>query len=508
MATDDLLLRDMGAALERLFVRVQDAEARVTAAEVEITKVHQQNARLQEENARLREENARLREERIGLHRRVHELEGQVAAAQRAARRSAAPHSKGNPVANPKRRGRRSGSEHGRHGHRPVPDHVDRVVEVAVPEVCPDCRGPVEKERIVEQVQEEVPEPRPVVTRFVIEVGRCQNCGRRLQGRHPDQTSDAIGAAGVQLGARAVALATTLQKEYGLSVGKTAAVLREIAGLSVTRGGVVRAIARVGRRCIPTYDALCEAMAKSRVVTADETGWRIGGRSAWLWAFVTATMTVYAIEESREVSVAISVLGLGFAGVLVRDGYAPYRRFVDARHQTCVAHLLRRCHGLLEVARGRGREIPRRVRKLLLDALAIRDQRDSGLLEEGAVRSEVVVLEGRVDALLARPAVRHHENRKLLAHLGRERDHLLTFLRELDVPATNWQGEQAVRPAVVNRKVWGGNRDTAGARTQEMVSSVVRTCRQQRRDPHAVITAMLRSPVPVVAPLLPAPAPP
>lgn len=61
---------------------------------------------------------------------------------------------------------------------------------------------------------------------------------------------------------------------------------------------------------------------------------------------------------------------------------------------------------------------------------------------------------------------------------------------------------------LVDSQKGGGNRDTAGARTQEMVSSVVRTCRQQRRDPRAVITAMLRSPVPLVAPLLPAPAPP
>jgi hypothetical protein len=112
-------------------------------------------------------------------------------------------------------------------------------------------------------------------------------------------------------------------------------------------------------------------------------------------------------------------------------------------------------------------------------------------------------LEARLDGLLARPAIRHHENRKLLAHLRRERAHLFTFLSELGIPATNWRGEQALRPAVVNRKVWGGNRDLSGARTQEMVGSVVRTCRQQARDPHAVITALLRSTVSMVAPLLP-----
>jgi hypothetical protein len=43
----------------------------------------------------------------------------------------------------------------------------------------------------------------------------------------------------------------------------------------------------------------------------------------------------------------------------------------------------------------------------------------------------------RLDGLLARPAIRHHENRKLLAHLRRERAHLFTFLSEPGIPATN-----------------------------------------------------------------------
>lgn len=346
-----------------------------------------------------------------------------------------------------------------------------------------------------------------MVTRFVIAVGRCQGCGARLQGRHPEQTSDAVGAAGVQLGPRAVALATTLQKECGLSVGKTAAALREVAGLSVTPGGVVRAIARVGRRCLPTYDALCDALGRSPVVTADETGWRIGGRSAWLWTFSTATMTVYAIEESRSVLVAYSVLDRTFAGVLVRDGYAPYRHYLQAEHQTCVAHLLRRCHELCEVTRGRGREIPHALRDILQEGLRLRDQREAGLLEESSLATATGMLEARIDALLARPGVRHPGNHRLLKHVRRERSHLFTFLRRPGVPATNWQGEQALRPAVVNRKVWGGNRDVSGARTQETVTSVLRTCRQQGRNPIALLIDLLRSPASQVVPIV-APTPP
>ena len=44
---------------------------------------------------------------------------------------------------------------------------------------------------------------------------------------------------------------------------------------------------------------------------------------------------------------------------------------------------------------------------------------------------------------------------------------LLTFLRHPRIDATNWRAEQALRPFVVVRKVWGGNRTEHGASQQE-----------------------------------------
>jgi transposase len=60
--------------------------------------------------------------------------------------------------------------------------------------------------------------------------------------------------------------------------------------------------------------------------------------------------------------------------------------------------------------------------------------------------------------MLADDAQPHDENRKLVAHLYAERDALFTFLTRPGIDATNWRAEQAIRPAVVNRKVWGDNR--------------------------------------------------
>ena len=92
-----------------------------------------------------------------------------------------------------------------------------------------------------------------------------------------------------------------------------------------------------------------------------------------------------------------------------------------------------------------------------------------------------------------------NDNRKLVKHLRNERDALFTFLRNPAVPASNWWGEQAIRPAVVTRKIWGGNRTPHGAITQGRVATFFRTSHQQDADPYTLLEVALRSPVSIVA---------
>ena len=89
------------------------------------------------------------------------------------------------------------------------------------------------------------------------------------------------------------------------------------------------------------------------MVVPDETSWRVNGHGHWLWAFATRETTVYAIQPGRGFTQAAAILGAEYAGVLVRDGWAPYRQFTAAAHQTCLAHLLRRCRDLRQEGRRR-----------------------------------------------------------------------------------------------------------------------------------------------------------
>lgn len=445
-------------------------------------------SRLERENEALKREIEAMKEETERLRRLLEE-------ALRAGKRQAAPFSRQKPKGAAQRPGRKSGRKYGRRYRRPVPNQVDEVVEVPLPSRCPRCQSELEECETVSQFQTEIPEPRVEGIEFRIPVGRCRHCRRRVQGRHARQTSDAIGSAASQLVPRALALATQLNKGLGLPYSKTARVLEEAFGLRVSRSGLCQAMARVANKAQPSYEVLVEQVRGSPRVTPDETGWRVGGELWWMWAFSTSQVTVYSIQPGRGFEQAAVVLGANFAGFLVRDGWSIYRQFIQALHQTCLAHLLRRCREMI-LAAGKGEaEFPHTVQAILQQALQLRDRREQGEISDHGVAVARGRLEVRLDRSLQR-RYRSPRNRRLANHLLRERDALFTFLICSGLEATHWRAEQAIRPMVVTRKVWGGNRTSGGAHTQGILASILQTCRQQLRSASSTLQKLICSPQP------------
>src|ERR1022692_2069353 len=444
-------------------------------AQQEVERLRKQSERLQKENERLKEEAERLRRE--------------LEAALRATKRQAAPHSRGEPQASPKRPGRKSGRDYGRQACRPIPPRVDEQIAVPLPDHCPHCGGGVEPEGCETQYQEDIVR-RTVVRRFDIAVGRCRACTRRVRGRHPWQTSDAVGAAGVQLGPEALTLAAILNKQMGLSLGHTRQVLWYGFGLEASRGGLCRALARMAGRAEPTYAGLVEVARQSPVNGMDETGWKVGGRLQWLHVAVSAQVTVYAILPGRGYTQAVTILGAEYDGFLVHDGWAPYYRFRLAFHQSCLAHLLKRCREMAQIAPPAEAAFPLAVQDLLQTSLALRDRYAQGEISEHGLRTASGRLEAKLDGMLAIPQ-RDPANQRLARHLTHEQLWIFTFLHCVGLDATNNAAERAIRGMVIARKVWGGSRTWEGARTQQVLVSVLRTCWQQGKDAFGRMVSLL-----------------
>src|SRR5437870_3051924 len=314
----------------------------------------------------LLKENQSLREQLKKAQAETERLRKLLEEALRSLKRQAAPFSKGEPKSNPNRPGRKSGSDYGQRAFRAVPKRVNEEIAVPLPKKCPHCGGRVVHDDTQPQFQEDIVR-QTIVRRFEVETGHCTGCGGHVQGRHPLQTSDALGAAHVQVGPQALTLATHLTKQMGISHERAAQVLAWGYDLRVSRSALCRAMARLSQKAEPTYEELRGAARRSFVNHLDETGWRVSAHLEWLWVCVSEEVTFYAILPGRGFAQATSILGEDYAGFLGHDGWQPYYRFADAFHQTCLRHLIRRCKEMIETASRAAAQFPKAVMQLLLN---------------------------------------------------------------------------------------------------------------------------------------------
>jgi transposase len=452
-----------------------------------------ENEQLRKENEELRQQREQLRQERERLREENERLKRQLEEAQRANKRQAAPFSRGRRKANPKPPGRKSGTAYGQRHSKAIPEQVDEVIAVPPPLQC-SCGGALQVEKIVSQFQHEIVR-KTIWRRLDIPVCRCTVCHKRVQGRDPRQTSDALGAAAVQLGPDALALGVKMNKALGMPHADVAAVLQDGFGLGVNRSTICRAVDRVAQRGEGTWHALRDAARRSLVNAIDETGWNVEAQLRWLWVVVSEQVTLCDILPGRGFEQAASLLGADYHGWLTHDGWAAYYKFLQAGHQSCNSHLIRRCEDMAQVASPVAARFPLRVKALLEEGLALRDRYKNQEISLHGLWTATGRLEVKLDCLLAR----HYQdsaNRRLAKHLRRQRPYLFTYLYCPGLDATNNVAERAIRALVGARKNWGGNRTQNGARAQAVLTSILQTAKQQGKKTFDIVVELLCDPDP------------
>jgi transposase len=435
-------------------------------------------ARLREENSELERENGQLKQKNCELKQENHRLREELATARQETNRQAGRFRRPKLKRRKRKPGRRKGHPPANRP-TPPPEQIDRVVDVPC-DTCPDCNVPLVDPGVVVQYQTDLPPIVPITTQFNIETGFCPCCRQRHQGRHADQTSDAIGAAGNTLGPVILTMAAELKHRLGVPYRKICDFFKTYCGLSVSPGTLVRAEKRLSDLARPTYDLLLDALRRSDVVHVDETGWRINAVNAWLWVFSNANVTIYAIRSgkgARGHSVPEDILGPDFEGFLVVDGFSCYN-VLDYKKGQCNAHLLRRAKKERETASPREQAHLDELIKLIQDAIALAERREA--VSAANYQRQTGQIEDRlINWLHTLPENPSDDLQRLANHVGNHVTEWLTFLFHPEVPPTNNHAERMLRPAVVTRKVGGCNKTLLGALVHSVLSSVMATCKQR-----------------------------
>jgi transposase len=265
----------------------------------------------------------------------------------------------------------------------------------------------------------------------------------------------------------------------GVSLDNAREIMRFFTGLELPKSQADSLLSQLAGDWDEQYDTITELIAMSMIVYIDETGWKVGKRSCYTWAFSTAMHVLFRCGVGRGKAEAEKVLGPFFAGVGVTDDYAAYKSLFS-KHQLCWAHLIRKAIKLALMH-------PNNTHyAIFLDELcsiyhrAVRCRRDGRLRAGRATKSRE--LEEAIRSLCTRHGETIEKDvtpdpeatfirlqNELVGNLGR----LFVFVERPEVEPTNNRSERNVRREAEIRKGGRTSKTPTGAQRRGVIMTVL-----------------------------------
>ena len=259
--------------------------------------------------------------------------------------------------------------------------------------------------------------------------------------------------------------------------------LRDVVGVTISRGQLSKVVNKVSAALRETYEALVRRLPEAACLNVDETGHKENGRRLWTWCFRAEAYTVFHIAETRSSQVLWNLLGEEFNGVPGCDYFSAYRKYMKECNilvQFCLAHLIRDLKFLTTLpdpdTAAYGQDILDAVRKLF-HVFHQREQMSPPAFAAAlADAREAVLAAALVDALLAAEA-QNIANR--FRHHG---EAYFQFITTPGIEPTNNLAEQAIRFVAIDRHITQGTRSPRGRTWCERIWTLLATCAQQSRS--------------------------
>ena len=345
---------------------------------------------------------------------------------------------------------------------------ADRIVDIDTGDICPECGGKLKgskgrRPRTVIDIQ-------PVnIKKILYRTSRkkCTRCGRIFQGKVPGVLPKSL------FGNELLSYIAVQHYIHGTPLGRLEAQF----GLGL--GSMIGALHRMGKLFGNVPDRLIKEYRQAPVKHADETGWRNDGRSGFSWLFCTNKISIFRFRNTRSSKIPLEVLGTKkLPGVLVVDRYNAYNK-APVTLQYCYAHLLRDVEDL-------EKEFPDHVEincfvstlaPLLVQAMRLRSQD----ISDRKFYRQALALKEKILEVVHSSA--KHPGIQRIQDIFRNNAHRMYHWAEnRHVPAENNLVERELRPTVIARKVSFGSQSDEGAKTREVLMTVLHTLKKHTSD--------------------------
>jgi transposase len=410
--------------------------------------------KLEEENQRLKEENQKLRLSLFGFKPpRKQRSEGSNDAAK------PDPKKLGPPV------GHKGTS-------RKKPDRVDQTIVLKL-DACPLCDGVVsELEQTHERYMEDIVPLTLFVTRYIVKHGYCKHCCKIVYPEVPEVIDNG------HFGLHFLLYIIYLRYVMNLPENKITTLLNDIYDARVSEGTIVEYLKKAALLFGDEYERIKEQMKELNNCHYDDTGQRVNGMNRWLWVFISNEVALYHTSKSRSKNVVIEILGDDYDGVTIQDFYPSYDKAPGLK-QKCWSHLIRDARDLAEKKKSPpdAKEFHEGLQQIYKDAkealkrLSTEEERNS-------------VYAAFVDRLVsfATMSWQHYDVKRLAKRVLKYSGQLFTFILIPGIEPTNNRAERAIRPCVVQNKIWGCHRTEDGAKNRDILMSVIGTMKLQGKS--------------------------
>jgi transposase len=355
---------------------------------------------------------------------------------------------------------------------RKKPEKVDRTVVLKL-DACPYCDGEIsELEQTRERYTEDIVPLTLFVTRYIIKQGYCKKCGKIVYPEVPEVIDNC------HFGLHFLLYITYLRYVMNLPDNKITTLLNDIYDAKVSEGTIVEYLKRAAQIFGDEYERIKEQMKELKNCHYDDTGQRVNGMNRWLWIFISNEVMLYYTSKSRSKKVVVEILGDDYDGVTVQDFYPSYDKAPGLK-QKCWSHLITDARDLAEKKKPPhdAKEFHEGLQQIYKDAKEAVKQ-----LSTEEERSSVYA--AFVDRLkiFATRGWQHYDVKRLAKRALKYSSELFTFILIPGVEPTNNCAERALRPCVVQNKIWGCHRTDAGAKNRDILMSVIGTMKLQGKS--------------------------
>ncbi len=382
---------------------------------------------------------------------------------------------------------KKKGKKGGQQGHqgrtlRQV-EHPDKTVKHK-PGPC-DCGHDFSDEELsVAETRQvfDLPQPRLEVTAHELLKGKCPVCGKWHKGIAPEGVN-----APVQYGQGVKALTTLLNVDYRIPFKKIQILFSDLFGYAINESTVYSASRQCYKQLKEPMEVIKSKIIEAMTAHADETGIRVEEMLRWLHLATTEMYTYLFVHEKRgrlALQSQQSILDK-LTGWLVHDCWGSYFNFNELNHAICGAYILRELEGLIENEQSKWARV---FKTFLMHIFEM--PLEERVRRRKQIESRYTLICGMGEKAEPPPRkspgkkgrYKRTKGRNLVERLIREKEAVLAFAFNQEVPFTNNLAERDVRPAKVKMKVSNCFRSFEGAEIYARIASFVSTTRKHDRN--------------------------